>query len=185
MHTALLWVHGWNSQFSHDHIYKYIPDIDIVVVPIRNCSTKDYTDNTLYREYHSDIMSICEDIDTSVYQLGNKYKNIYLYGHSRGGLAALLFCKYGTNNHRISKLILSDPMLNLGKWSFMVPYILNVHPLCWKLSFPYVVLRPKVDVLRSFGAENVDFRRISEILSVPNYKIRKAGTFSDQLMNYC
>lgn len=183
MPTALLWVPGWNSQYTHEHIREKL-DVDIIVVPVRNCSYEQHEADDYYREYHSDITEICQDIDRVLFELPTKYDTVFLYGHSRGGLASLLYGAFGTNRHMLSGVILSDPMMNLGKYTGLIPLLLNLHPLCWKVDFPYITLRPKIDVMNSFGKENDDFRKISEILSIPTFKIRQAGTFSDQLFGF-
>ena len=183
MAKVLLWVPGWNSQYSHKHVKERL-NIDVVVVSVRNCSYELHERDYYYREYHRDITEICDDIDNTIISLPKKYKTVILYGHSRGGLASLLYCTFGKHRSMISALLLNDPMVNIGKYTAFVPLFMNIYPLCWNLTFPYVTLRSKVDVCRSFGRNNEEFQTIARILSILEYKTRQTGTFSDQIVGF-
>ena len=183
MASVVLWVPGWNSQYTHDHIQTKL-GMDVVPVPVRNCSHEQHERDDYLREYHADITEICDDIDAALIGLPGTYERIILYGHSRGGFAALLYCVFGANRHRVSALILNDPMMNLGRRTALLPCLMNVHPRCWKLSFPYVTLRPKVDVTHTFGKANDDFVQMSMLVAPRPFKTRQTGGFSDQLIGF-
>ena len=117
---AILFVHGFNDYFFN---YKLIIDLllyfDVYAITLRRYgSTIKKDDEKLF--YTNDLNEYIEDIDNCIPKiLEGNYKNIFLVGHSTGGLTSTLYCHKGKYKDKIKGLILNSPFFDLNHSSLM------------------------------------------------------------------
>ena len=131
----IIWIPGFLDRYNHEHIKEKIPilkDHEIKELKILDYDLdhkKPYS-NDNFLNYITEIDKIIENMNIEL----DKYKEIILYGHSTGGLLAILYLKYGKYNNIFNGIILNDPFIsyNIGKTGLYILcnfYILNYIPL--------------------------------------------------------
>ena len=126
---AILFVHGFNDYFFN---YKLILEFlsfgyDVYAITLRRYgSTIKKDDDKLF--YTNDLNEYIEDIDNCFPKiLEGNYKNIFLVGHSTGGLTSTLYCHNGKYKDKIKGLILNSPFFDLNDsalMEFILKYII-------------------------------------------------------------
>tara|TARA_B100000902_G_scaffold390731_1_gene440178 strand:+ start:1246 stop:2133 length:888 start_codon:yes stop_codon:yes gene_type:complete len=116
---CILWLPGRNDYFYHYHISSKLYNYDIYSPFYRNChELKDDVSDYIY-----DISLIKKEIDIMYEYFNlNNYDEVILYGHSTGGLIAILYQEYTEN--KINKIILNAPWLHY-KFKFIDHYLFN------------------------------------------------------------
>ena len=162
---CIIWLSGRNDYFYHYHISQQFNDYDIYSPSYRNChELKDDVSDYIY-----DIQQITEEIDIlySHFNL-DKYDEIILYGHSTGGLIAILY-QQNTKN-KITKIVLNAPWIDY-KFKYYDHYIF--HYLLYYI-IPYI---PEYDLTnkKSFK-ENKYMTMLSKKFNIDNLYKKKYNT---------
>ena len=130
----IIWIPGFLDRYNHEHIKEKIPilkDYEIKELKILDYDIdheQPYSNNN-FLNYITEINKILENMNLNF----DKYKEIILYGHSTGGLLAILYLKYGKYNYIFNGLILNDPFIsyNISKIRLYIlcnMYLLNYLP---------------------------------------------------------
>jgi len=148
---CIIWLPGRNDYFYHYHISQHFDDYDIYSILYRNCHElkEDVTD------YIYDIKQSHNEIDM-VYDYFNLnlYDEVILYGHSTGGLIAILY--QDTTKNKINKMVLNAPWLHY-KFNDYDHYIFNY------LLYYIIPYMPEYDL-----TNNKSFRENKYVLMLSN-----------------
>ena len=144
---AILFVHGFNDYFYN---YIIIPILlydygyDVYAITLRRYgSTIKKDDDKLF--YTNDLNEYIEDIDNCFPKiLEGKYKNIFLVGHSTGGLTSTIYCHKGKYKDKIKGLILNSPFFDLND-SALMEFILKYIIYYIGIIYPTFKLVSKTD----------------------------------------
>ena len=145
---AIIWIPGRNDYFAHYHITYNIPKYDIYAIDLRGCG--DAKMDIDIPHYVEDLTYYFQELnllyDEFIGENKKKYDEIILYGHSTGGLIAVIYYDYNKSN-QINKLILNSPFFEINEsliTRFIIKYVL------YYLS----VIFPKIDISRETGTQN-------------------------------
>lgn len=111
-----IWIDGLNASFTHYHVTKELPDLDMVSIDLRHCGRS--KTNTMVPHYSADFKEYFEEIDAVLDHFEyKKYEQVILYGHSTGGLIVTLYMsskgeEVGYENFRV---ILNSPFFDIYK----------------------------------------------------------------------
>lgn len=122
---AIIWIPGYNDYFYHYHISEKLPNLDFYAINLRNCGYSKEKD--CIPHYCSNLEEYFEELDFLFENLiNNNYEEVILYGHSTGGLIAIIYYNYNKKKklNKINKLILNSPFLYL-KLDCISNFILN------------------------------------------------------------
>ena len=139
---CIIWLPGRKDYFYHYHISQYLNDYDIYSPFYRNChELKDDISDYIY-----DINQISDEIDVlySHFNL-NSYNEVILYGHSTGGLIAILYQQNTAN--KITKIVLNGPWL----YYKFTPYEYYVFNYLLYYIIPYI---PEYDLTNNKSFKN-------------------------------
>ncbi|VVU94303.1 Serine aminopeptidase, S33 [seawater metagenome] len=121
---AIVWISGYNDFFYHIYVADRILEnnMDLWIIEFDNFGENLNKKNTpLHIENISDlILQVKETIKFQ--QKEKEYEKRYLYGHSLGGLIALMYSKKYPKE--INGLILNSPLLHCSVSSIFLTYIL-------------------------------------------------------------
>lgn len=127
---ALLYVHGYNDYFFHDHMAKWANDsgYNFYALDMRKYgrSILPHQKPNMFR----DVSEYFEELDYSIdfiRSAGNK--KVFLLGHSTGGLVSTIYAQEGNGEHKIDALVLNSPYFEN-----------NVPPLARKLVMPLLAM---------------------------------------------
>lgn len=127
---ALLYLHGFNDYFFHDHIADWANNLGFNFYALE---LRKYGRSILPHQKPNDFRDIreyFEEIDISVAQIRekNNSEKLVLLGHSTGGLIAALYAHDHRNDKLVDVLILNSPFFEF-----------NVTPILKKTFIPLMV----------------------------------------------
>ncbi|TDE03817.1 alpha/beta hydrolase [Flavobacterium hiemivividum] len=116
---SVLYLHGYNDYFFHPHLAEKFNDnsIDFYALDLRK-----YGRSLLKHQhpnYCKNIEEYFEEISIAITEIDNRSRNqIYLLGHSTGGLIASNYMNTGCERNKIDALILNSPFFDLYQSEF-------------------------------------------------------------------
>jgi alpha-beta hydrolase superfamily lysophospholipase len=116
---SVLYLHGYNDYFFHPHLAEKFNDnsIDFYALDLRK-----YGRSLLKHQhpnYCKNIEEYFEEISIAINEIHNRSRNqIYLLGHSTGGLIASNYMNSGCERNKIDALILNSPFFDLYQSEF-------------------------------------------------------------------
>ncbi|MHC5311050.1 alpha/beta hydrolase [Myroides sp. LJL116] len=126
--ASVLYIHGFNDYFFQFHVMKYFNSngINFYALDLRKCGRsllKGQAPNYCksLREYFGDI-----DYALTMMHKDHKNTNIFLLGHSTGGLLATYYAKFGLHRPLVKGLILNSPFFDFNLPFYVKPFIASV-----------------------------------------------------------
>lgn len=157
---TVLYIHGFNDYFFQNHVMRFYNDyeVDFYALDLRKCGRSLKTHQ--HPNYCRDMKEYFEDLDYAISFIFNKNKEVQLFllGHSTGGLLVSYYALEGNYKQQLAGLILNSPFFefNLPLWlRKSIPFLL---PLGLKLA-PYGAIRGGVSsvygksLLQVYGGE--------------------------------
>ncbi len=147
---ALLYLHGFNDYFFHDHLAQWANDqgLNFYALELRK-----YGRSILPHQKPNDFRDIreyFEEIDKSVVQIREKNNNekLVILGHSTGGLIAALYAHDHRKDSLVDMLILNSPF-----FEFNLPPLLKATflPLMTSLAGSFPGLTSPVGLDKGYG----------------------------------
>ncbi|CAF3740275.1 unnamed protein product [Rotaria sp. Silwood1] len=119
LYKAVLYLHGYNDYFFHDHVCAQFLDFgyDFFALDMRKCGRSIISpEQDQYRHYCVDMHEYDEEISLAIEHMNKQAeeytnKKFTLLGHSTGGLTACLYAISGPKRNDIDALILNSPNL--------------------------------------------------------------------------
>ncbi|MTG98350.1 alpha/beta hydrolase [Myroides albus] len=125
---VVLYIHGFSDYFFQYHMMRYInaEEINFFAVDLRKCGRSllshqhpNYCQSM--REYFPDLNYAIEFITKQ-----NSNTEIYMMGHSTGGLLVSYYAKFGLLRNRIKGIVLNSPFLDFNLPFYVKPFITTV-----------------------------------------------------------
>lgn len=127
---AVIYIHGFIDYFFHPHVAEefHKNDFDFYALDLRKSGRSILPHQSPYRI--DDLWKYFEEIDLSIESVfENGVSDLYLFGHSTGGLIVSIYGNSGKYREKIAGLILNAPFMAMP-----MPQVLS------NLSFPFARL---------------------------------------------
>lgn len=131
---AVLYIHGFIDYFFHPHVAEefHKNDFDFYALDLRKSGRSILPNQSPYRI--DDLFKYFKEIDTSIDVIWSKSNTeLFLFGHSTGGLIASIYGNSGKYRRDLSGLILNSPFMAMP-----------TSQLLSNLSFPLAIMISKV-----------------------------------------
>lgn len=132
---SILYLHGFIDYFFHDHLAdEFIAhEFDFYALDMRKYgrSILPHQHANYCRDIHEYFEEISESIDIISTESGS---DIYLLGHSTGGLTASCYMNFGEKKDRIKGLVLNSPFLDFNLSPFEKQVSLFISRIMSKIS---------------------------------------------------
>lgn len=119
---SILYIHGFMDYFFHPHLADAFSEkeYDFYALDLRKCGRSILPHQKPY--YCEIIEEYFEEIDIAIEKIKAKSNEIYLLGHSNGGLISSTYMSIGNKKNDISGLILNSPFFDL----YEMPFLRNI-----------------------------------------------------------
>lgn len=123
---AVLYVHGYIDYFFHPHVADKFHEygFDFYAIDLRRYGRSLQEGNK--PNFCSHINEYFEEIDIAIDRIKKNNENIYLLGHSTGGLIGASYMNEGRNKQHIKGLILNSPFLDMNQSSILTEVMYSV-----------------------------------------------------------
>lgn len=124
-YKSVLYIHGFCDYFFQKHIMEYFNSVGInfYALDLRKCGRSLLTHQ--HPNYCQSLDEYFPDIEFGLDFILNDTKEtqIYLLGHSTGGLLATYYAKFGKKRERLRGLILNSPFLDFNIPFYVKPFV--------------------------------------------------------------
>lgn len=125
---TVLYIHGFCDYFFQYHLMDHLNEqgIDFYAIDLRKCGRSLLSHQ--HPNYCKSLREYFPDVDYSIEFIlkAKPSTQIYLLGHSTGGLLATYYSMFGLLKERLSGLILNSPFLDFNIPFYMKPFIGSV-----------------------------------------------------------
>ena len=123
---AVLYIHGYIDYFFHPHVADKFHEygFEFYAIDLRRYGRSLQEGNK--PNFCSHINEYFEEIDVAIDRIKKNNENIYLLGHSTGGLIASSYMNEGGYKKYIKGLILNSPFLEINQSSILTRVVYSV-----------------------------------------------------------
>lgn len=131
---SVLYIHGFIDYFFHAHLAEAFHEnnFNFYAIDLRKYGRSLLPHQT--PNYCENIEEYFEEIDISISKIKQQNEELYLLGHSTGGLISSYYMNKGMKKDEISGLILNSPFLDLNETPFVRNFLYAMAKIVVKIS---------------------------------------------------